>query len=189
MFTCCVPPQVLVGLLVSYRALPQRGKPSRQLFAFLRASLSLFHQTADPNKNHGADKRNDDGPDDSSTRPNSEHPEYPAANDAAKNAEDDVYQHSISAALHHLPGEPACDEPDHNPGNHAASFFSEAPKDGMAVRLPCVSSRPRLAECQPRGLHWPASKRFHGHGELMTARIRFFLLPLLALTLAAACSK
>src|SRR5207247_880787 len=51
----------------------------------------------------------------------------------------------------------------------------------------CVSSRPRLAECQPRGLHWPARKPFRGHGESMTSRVRFFLLPLLALTLAAAC--
>src|SRR6267142_999716 len=32
-------------------------------------------------------------------------------------------------------------------------------------------------------------KAFHGHGEWMTSRVRFFLLPLLALTLAAACSK
>src|SRR6267143_3117262 len=32
-------------------------------------------------------------------------------------------------------------------------------------------------------------KPFHGHGEWMTSRVRFFLLPLLALTLAAACSK
>src|SRR6267142_6459307 len=53
----------------------------------------------------------------------------------------------------------------------------------------CVPCRPRLAECQPRGLHWPARKPFHLQGESMTSRIRFFLLPLLALTLAAACSK
>src|SRR6266850_317319 len=53
----------------------------------------------------------------------------------------------------------------------------------------CVPCRPRLAECQPRGLHWPARKPFHGHGESMASRVRFFLLPLLALTLAAACSK
>src|SRR6267143_2040896 len=53
----------------------------------------------------------------------------------------------------------------------------------------CVPFRPRLAECQPRGLHWPARKPFHDHGESMTSRVRFFLLPLLALTLAAACSK
>src|SRR2546427_11928062 len=53
----------------------------------------------------------------------------------------------------------------------------------------CVPCRPRLAECQPRGLHWPPRKPFHGLGESMTSRVRFFLLPLLALTLAAACSK
>src|SRR5229473_4796871 len=50
----------------------------------------------------------------------------------------------------------------------------------------CVSCRPCLAECQPCGLHWPAP--FYGHGESMTSRVRFFLLPLLVLTLAA-CSK
>src|SRR6266850_3819057 len=53
----------------------------------------------------------------------------------------------------------------------------------------CVRSRPRLAECQRRGIHWPERNPFHGHGESMTSRVRFFLLPLLALTLAAACSK
>src|SRR3989441_12370701 len=53
----------------------------------------------------------------------------------------------------------------------------------------CVPCRPRLAECQPRGLHRPPRKPFHGLGESMTSRVRFLLLPLLALTLAAACSK
>src|SRR5882672_8555902 len=68
----------------------------------------------------------------------------------------------------------------------AASFFSE---NLLRMELLCAPCRPRLAECQPRGLHWPARKPFHGHGESMTYRTRFLLLPLLALTLAAACSK
>src|SRR6266446_7011771 len=103
-------------------------------FAFLSARYAFFYQTADPNKNHRADKCNEYRPDDSSARPNPEHPEYPAADDAAKNAEDDVDQHSISAALHHLPGEPARDKPDHDPVNHGASFLPETRKDGRPVR-------------------------------------------------------
>ena len=63
---------------------------------FLSVSLRSFQQTANPNQNHSADKRNDDGPYDPSARPNPEHPEYPPAYESAKYAKDDVYEHPVS---------------------------------------------------------------------------------------------
>src|ERR1700674_871612 len=88
-------------------------------FEFPKPLLCFFHQTRDPNQNHRADESYDDGPNHPSARPNPEHSEHPPADNAAENAENDVDQHTISATLHYLPGEPACDKPNHDPVNES----------------------------------------------------------------------
>jgi len=58
-------------------------------FAFLSASLRFFHQPRDPHKNHCAHEGHDDRPD-WPARVELQQTEYPAADNGAKNAKDDV---------------------------------------------------------------------------------------------------
>src|SRR6266576_754278 len=89
--------------------------PGEPALVSCEPELGLFHQSRDPHQNHRANKRDDDRAKNASTWPNAEHPKHPAADDAAESAQDDVNDHAVSAAPHYFSGEPAGDQPNHNP--------------------------------------------------------------------------
>src|SRR5450631_4424089 len=79
------------------------------------AKSGSFDQARNPYQNHRAHKRHNDGADHAAAGPDSQHPEYPAANKPTHDAEKDVHDHAVAAALHHLPSQPTCNQSNHNP--------------------------------------------------------------------------
>ena len=86
-----------------------RGKESA------KSSSGLFQQAGYPDQNHRANKCDNDGADHAAGGPDSQHPEDPAAQDAAEDAENDVYDYAVATTLHNLASKPSGDQSNHNP--------------------------------------------------------------------------
>src|SRR5580704_10830077 len=98
---------------------------------------SSFQQPRKPDQNYRSNKRNDNRPDHSATGPDSQHPKDPASDDTAEDAENDVHNHAIAAALHHLPSQPTRDQSHNDPYEKSHSEASSA------TRIQCE------VECTP----------------------------------------
>src|SRR5579864_3580467 len=79
------------------------------------SALGFLQEPCDPDEDHRADEGHDDRADHAAARPESERVEDPAPHETAEDAEHDVRDNPVTAALHDFAGEPARDEPDDDP--------------------------------------------------------------------------
>jgi hypothetical protein len=117
---------------------------SNEFFVPKKTSLRLFQLSRDPHQYHRTDESDDDRAAESA-RVESQQPKHKAANNCAKNSKDNINHHAISAALHHLSGEPAGDQPNYDPVN-------EFPHDCPLLFLPAPKVRPNFTSLLERAL-------------------------------------
>src|SRR4051812_24580778 len=89
-------------------------------------SSGFFQQAGNPDQNHCTHKRHDDGTDHAAAGPDSPHAEDPAAQKAAEDAENDVYNYTVATTLHDLASKPTSYEANDNPCNesHFETFLT-----------------------------------------------------------------
>src|ERR1017187_546832 len=120
---------------------------SRLRFVSYQKSCSgFFQQSRNPDQNYRAHKRDNDGTYHAASRPDSQESKDPAAHNAAEDTENDVHQHAVAAALHHLTRKPTCNQSNHNPSDESHAC---PPCRRFRVR---ISSRPdrKYSTCPDR---------------------------------------
>jgi hypothetical protein len=84
---------------------------------FVGAVSGPFQQATNPDQNYRADKRNNDGTDHATARPDSQKAKNPATHNAAEDSENDVNEYTVAPTFHNLSRQPTCDQSNHNPSD------------------------------------------------------------------------
>src|SRR5262249_40363023 len=104
----------------------------------LQVYSSLFKEASKPDQNYRAHKCHDNRADHAAAGPDSQLSEYPAAQNAAEQTENDVHHYAVAATLHELTCQPTRYQTDQNPceESHGCSPFCElgweSPLDPLA---------------------------------------------------------
>jgi hypothetical protein len=108
----------LAGEMVPARAICLLGRRKNE-------ALDSFEEPSDANEDDSANESNDDRTEQTSGRPNTQTAEKPSTKYAAKDAEDDVDEDAIATTLHDEACEPAGNQTNNDPIDHALPPLSK----------------------------------------------------------------
>src|SRR5579885_269834 len=129
-------------------ALPQYYSPAPASLA----ALCLRQLPADPHEDHCSHKSDQDSAHQSSTNGNAHHSEKKSAYDCSQDSKDQVRQHSIPLALHHLSSQPSRDHA-HNHPVHQSEYHRASSALWSVQALPAYSFPSLSCSCLAP-LHW-----------------------------------